>query len=258
MSTYTTDPGPHLTDDELLRLIDGEGEGEWRAERDQHVAGCDRCAREVALLADDGMVVRGWLERAAFEDVAFEEALPLTGRSQVRPIASAPGAARRNVTRTVSPWLRAAAVLALLAAPVAAFPGVRAWLSDSFSGSEPAAEVRTLAAPEPAVTAAVIRFVPQQGAFAIDVDAAQAGGALHISRGAGADAVLESTAELADGPVVAAGALRLRNGAADRGSYMLQLPVGVTRVTVRIAGRVVSVIDDAALAAGTTVTLELP
>jgi anti-sigma factor RsiW len=250
MSTHTTHPDPHLTDDELLRLIDGEGEGEWRAERDRHVAGCDRCAREVALLADDGMVVRGWLERAA-----FEEGLPLTGRSQVRSIESAAGAARRDVTRTVSPWLRAAAVLALLTAPVAAFPGVRAWLSDSFSGAEPAAEVRTLAVPEPSVTAAVIRFVPQQGTFAVDFEAAQADGALHISRGSGAEAVLESTAELADGPVVAAGSLRLRNGAADNGSYMLQMPASVTRVTVRVAGRVVAVIDDAALAAGATVAL---
>jgi hypothetical protein len=260
MSTQTTGSAPHLTDEELLRLIDDEGDATWRTERDGHIAACSRCARELETLGADALVVREWVERAA-----FEAALP-TRTADGRQAANAtPGRGRalrfvtpaRASSHRVSPWLRAAAVLALLAAPVAALPGVRAWLADAVTGGEAPADVRTMSAPSASPTAAVIRFVPEAGTFVVDLAAAQAAGVLQVGRATGAEVVLESTVEPVEGPIVSASSLRIPNAAGDEGSYLLQVPAGVTRVTVRVAGSVVSVIDAAALNAGTAVPLRV-
>jgi hypothetical protein len=262
MSIQTTESAPHLTDEELLRLIDAEGDAAWRADRDGHIAACSRCARELELLGADALVVREWVDRAA-----FEASLPArTGHAPARTAHAADpaqgrGRARRFVSPDrasswrLSPGLRAAAVLALLAAPVAALPGVRAWLADAVTGSDPVTDVRTTSAPAASPTAAVIRFVPEAGAFVVDLAAAQAAGVLQVGRAAGAEAVLESTAEPAAGPIVSASSLRILNASGDEGSYMLQVPAGVTRVTVRVAGSVITVIDAATLNAGTAVPL---
>lgn len=272
MSTYTIHPSQHLTDEELLCIIDGERDAGWRADRESHVDTCTECALALQALAADGDIIREWLGHAAFEEGGGTPgALP----PQSRPL---PGPAPRDLPRPVSrlqpralpAWLKAAAVIALIAAPVAALPGVRAWVVDIVDGSQ-RHDVATTAAPAASTTAAVIRFVPDPGSFVIDVDAVQAAGELFIGRAAGADAIIEQVAGdatadtgpareagIASGPVVSPTSLRIRNDADGRTRYALHVPAAVTRVTVRVAGAVAAVLDAAAIDNGTSIRLHTP
>jgi anti-sigma factor RsiW len=250
MNGHTTEPAQHLGDEELLRLLDDEGDAAWRADSSDHLAVCSRCARELELLAADAALIRQHVDRAAFEDDLAPPALR-------RP--------RRGTGRVPNaPWLRAAAVLLLLAAPVAALPGLRAWIVDAVTGTTGDAlpETRTMAAPAAANDAAVIRFVPLPGTFAVVVDAPQQEGTLHIRRSsAGVEAVLETApapGAAAVEPVIGETSLRLRNTAGSASSYTLVVPPGVRRVTVSVAGTTVADLGADALGSNRAVPLRRP
>jgi hypothetical protein len=252
MNDTVTQPTPHLGDDELLRLIDDDGDAAWRAPRDQHLAGCPTCAHEIELLAGDAATVRSWLDRAAFEDAPVRGAA--TGpAAQPAPARQRMPDPRSNPWRSGSPWLRAAAVILLIAAPVAALPGLRGWITDIVTGEAGDATVRTMSAPATAEHTAVIRFVPDVATFAVDIDVRQADGVLTIRGGAGSEAVLTGVDDAL--PVVSAAALRIHNDAGSQASYALELPATVSRVVVRIDGRVVADLDAQALSTGVDVPL---
>lgn len=255
----------HLADDELLRFIDGEQDERQKAWA-AHVASCGHCAGEVALLRGDAQVVRQWLERAAFEEAlpardAHSRPAPAPPHprsvAHVPPRAAAPGPHRaKRRWSASSPWLRAA-VFVLLATPVAALPPVRAWIVGTIAeiggGPEPAPATLQIEAPVPAAAAA-IRFVPAAGAFAVTLESAQAGGVLTLRRGTGEEAVLQLGGADAE-PVVSETSLRIRNQAASTVSYLLDVPPGVSRVTVQVGGGRPVLVGPAELAAGVSLDL---
>jgi hypothetical protein len=253
MSLHVARQDAHLADDELLRFIDGEADPQQQGWA-EHVGSCVRCAQEVELLRGSAGVVREWLDRAAFEDSLPPRQHPGAAGSTPRRHAPAP----RRTGQGIAPWLRAAAVLALLAAPVAAVPALRQWLVATVIELRGAADTTPTALPQqdPAVPgSSAIRFVPVTGTFAVELDAAQATGVLVIRHGAGNEAVLQQTGTGKVEPVISATSLRVRNGSGSTASYHLQLPVTVDRVVIRVAaGRTVT-LDAAALAAGITVDL---
>jgi hypothetical protein len=263
MNTHMSGSAPHLDEVELLRLIDEDGDEQWRADKERHITGCQQCARELEKLAADGALVREWLGNAAFEadlPPAQHRSPAAPASAQVRRPAGTQQSSRGYWLQ--STWLRAAAILLMIAAPVAAIPGLRAWISDAVTGGAPPAEVRTLAfPPDVADEAAIVRFVPQPGVFVVAVDAPQRDGVLHVRRTlTGQEAILETAPQPGDPvtePVFAETSLRLRNAPESASSYVLVLPPSVTTVSITIAGAEITRLSGTTLEAGTAVPLRL-
>jgi hypothetical protein len=262
----------HLDDAVLLRLLDGEHSPGEDYARDAHVGACTRCAAALAQLRDDAATVRGWLERAAFEDALP----PAAALPHGHPLAQAPahgpselaggvrgtdrhgrGGAPRSARswHDTAPWLRAAAILLLIAAPVAAIPAVREFVTGAITDLRGAPQVEAPASAPITTAPSIIRFQPAGGEFLVRIDAAQAAGTLRIVPAPGREAVLQLHDGGVAGPVIAADAVHLRNAAAATDSYVLYLPPTVTRVTVLIAGRTVAVLPATALTAAVEVPL---
>jgi hypothetical protein len=267
MSLHMARPDAHLADDELLRFIDGEDDPLQPAWA-EHVSSCARCSREVQLLRGNSGVVRAWLERAAFEDALPPRlhvgAADRTSRRDSTAARRDSTAARRDSTalrrgrQSVAPWMRAAAVLVLLASPVAAIPALRQWLVGTVTELRDTQDMLPAAIPQERFDApgpAAIRFVPVAGTFAVDLDAAQASGVLVIRHGTGNEAVLQQTGTGEVEPVISATSLRVRNESGSTASFHLQLPVAVNRVVIRVAGAHFRTLDAAALAAGVSIDL---
>jgi hypothetical protein len=238
----------HLEEDELLRFIDGE-EDERREAWTHHVGACAQCAGAAESLRSDAQFITLSLDLAALEEGGADAVSLFDPRVDAAVIPLRP---RR---RAVTPWLRAAAVIAALATPVAAIPSLRQWVVDAVSGpaADPAPAV--LSAPEGAPEGTeIIRFVPAAGAFIVELEVVQSAGELRLERVTGAEAVLQPDA--ADGalPIVSAALLRIRNDAADAGGYTLRVPPTVSSVTVRIGSRS-TVVERGQLDAGAAVPL---
>jgi hypothetical protein len=279
----------HLDDADIVRLLDGEPSPGERSRMDAHIATCDQCAAAIASLLVDAATVRGWLQRAAFEEalpdagppgyadagavadvdvdvdanaaVGAHAAVPRQPPAPPGPVA--PGAPPRRTARpprrtAVPAWLlRAAAIIVVVAAPVAAIPTLRDAVIAAIPGTggdAPAGSAAFRAAPAaPAAPAAahagVIRFEPAAGEFVVRIEAAQAVGTLRIVRADGPEAVLRLS-DGSVGAVVAAAAVHIHNTPGDVGGYTLDVPATVTRVLVFVAGTRTAVVTGGDLAAG--------
>jgi hypothetical protein len=257
MTAHTAGPAPHLGDGELLRLLDRADEDGQLAQWETHIAGCERCAREVALLRDDAGNVRDWLGRAAFEDdlPAVRPSVRRNGAAVRRPVASDSWPPARS-RPALAPWLRVAALLALLAAPLAAVPAVREWVAQALGATAgtPAATPESANPSAQTATGTPIHFAPAGPQLDIRIDAAQSRGELVVRRGSGGEARFEAAGAIAAGAVVSATGVTIRNVAGDRGSYLLEVPAHVNRVTVQVGSRRV-VLDAASIERGTSVPL---
>lgn len=249
----------HLTDTDLIRYLDREGGQEQRRHWRGHLAECHDCAGRFGDMERDSRTVTEWLERAAFEaptDSARSESFPdgrlPGGRLRTDPAVrtNPPARTGRSAGRgmTAIPWLRAAIIVLLLTAPLAAIPPVREWVVTRVGllGSAPPA-------PEPmaADAGATIRFAPAPGLFTVRVAPQADGTSLDLGRATGQDAVLESIGGVTDAgaaPVVSAELLRLPTSDSAM-QYRLRLPASTTGVHVLLDGEVIEV-SGAELAAG--------
>lgn len=245
MNTSTTSER-HLTDTELIRVLDGGEVGAADPDADfqpaAHLEACDRCAAALATLREDSRLVGRFLRDADFEDGGRPRSGP-TGAEAGRDSSAGPGAATAGPARptrptlaSTSPWLKAAAILVLVAAPLAAFPGVRAWLAERVTGPSDAGDsaVELL---DSAPT--VIRFTPDPGDFVVYFEPGTVG-AIALERSRGGEAELRAQGGDPE-TVVSASSLEIRNGAA--ATYQLRLPASITGVWVRVGERVVAVSD---------------
>jgi hypothetical protein len=268
MMTETAGLTNHLADDELVRFIDNEGNTFERDRWRSHVERCDVCAAAVALLDDQARFVSGWLDRVQLDTPVVAPPVmprvPDTKRAGGDVIEFGAAAARRSAPsasrrRATTPWLRAAAALVLLAAPVAAYPPLRAWVGEQLGGRAATDRVATFeaaAAVEAAPAAASLRFAPAAGTFVVEFDAAPAGGTLDLGRAAGPEAALEVVGSVPEGgPVVSDTRLRIAAPAGATASYVLRLPAGVSLLTVRVPGQPVRTVTGAELDAGVVVRL---
>lgn len=235
----------HLSDGQMVRALDDDGSVAEARAWDAHLSRCGRCADEMARLRSESRRVSDWLDRAAFEAAApgTDPAAPLDDPRPALRIGPARRPARRPLS---SPWLRAAAILALVAAPVAAIPAARSRVAAWVLGpAEPATGETAMAVD----AAPVVRFVPSPGPFTIRFDTG-ASGTLSLARAKGDEAELTGVDSRADA-MVSASLVRLRDGT---GRYRLRLPAAVTAVEVRVGDRTVSV-DAGAIDGGTVVDL---
>jgi anti-sigma factor RsiW len=233
MSTQAAFRGPHLDDGELVRYMDTEGTDEEARRWHDHLAACPRCRREAETLRAQSDAVARWLAMADFDS----RATPVAG--SVAPMARAGRAMAWAASATRGPWLKAAAITLLLAAPLAAIPPVRGWIAEQVAllRADGPAPVATLHAPA-GPGASAIRFVPDPGTFTLVMDAAQLEGSLHVGRAPGAEAVLEVRGDgVLPEPTVSARSVRIANTETTVVSYSLSLPAGVEWVRVAIGGR---------------------
>ncbi|MEX0907650.1 MAG: hypothetical protein WD054_04915 [Gemmatimonadota bacterium] len=228
-----------MTDAELMQVLDAES---GAAATHAHTSGCAQCADRVEQLRDDAELVRLWLGAAAFDEA--DTPVPQSALAFPRPPARVPG------------WMRAAAVLLLVAGPVAALPQLRQWLIEAATGTPAAAPapaaVETLSTQ--AATAS-FRFASEGSMLAVAFDATPTAGTLTIRSADGAEAVLEIAGAAGAGPVLSASGVRMRNDAASAASYVLSVPSSVTAVTVTAGGRALGTFERAAIAG--IVVLEL-
>ena len=256
----------HLDDGDLVRYLDGEGSDAERRGWERHVGACDRCARRTAEVQHDSHLLTEWLARAAFEDElpdrtehqARESALTLEpggresgGRESGGQDAGGIETGRPNVRRSGwSPWLKAAAAIAVIAGPLAAFPPLRGWVAERVAPPTEEAAVTAADAGSP-VPQPVVRFVPDPGVFTVQVEGR--GGSLAVGRAAGDAAELRLTGEAPDA-VVAATGVRLRSLQPDA-THTLLLPDYVTGVRVLVGERAI-LIEGADLDRGEVIPLQ--
>lgn len=234
----------HLTDVELMRILDGEGPGPDAGDPGAHLEVCHRCVDALEELRADSQLISHWLVRADFETptapgdtrVATDAADAGSGgaRAATRPLRDPTGPRARPASLLRSPWLRAAAVLVLVAAPLAAFPGVRAWVAEQVSGSDTDGGA-AMAGPEEE-TPMVLRFTPDPGAFMVRFPLG-ATGTITVERSDDGQAELAARGGDPEA-VVGASSLEIRNE--DEGRYRLRLPAAVTGVWVRVGERAVA------------------
>jgi hypothetical protein len=228
--------GPHLDDGELVRYIDTEGTDEEARRWDDHLATCPHCRRETETLRAQSGAVGRWLAMADFGARVTPGASSV---ATVTPIARGRRGGARTAAGTGGPWLKAAAITLLLAAPLAAIPPVRGWIAEQVGlmRADSPAPTAPLTAPAGA-GATAIRFVPDPGTFTLVMDAAQVEGSLRVGRAPGAEAVLEVRGGgVLPEPTVSARSVRIANTEATTVSYSLSLPAGVDVVRVEIGGR---------------------
>lgn len=234
----------HLGDAEIMRLLDGDDPAE-AARSELHVLSCVRCADQVAALRKDAATVRAWLDRAAFEDEVR--------RGPLMPAPVQP-AGRTRRAHAAAPWLRAAAVLLLLAAPVAAVPALRQLLVDTIADLRGGDRADVEAVTATAAEGTTVRFVPDGGDFVVRFDEPQPAGTLRLGYSASEEAVLRVSGDAGEGPVVSAQSVHVRNATGSAASYLLEVPAAITRLRIQVAGRMTAVLEAAELRAG----VELP
>lgn len=236
----------HLDDAEIIRLLDGD-DPTGSARSASHVRSCSHCADQLAALRADAATVRAWLDRAAFEEAVLHAPRVVSEPRAPRPL-------RPRRTGAASPWLRAAAVLLLLAAPVAAVPALRQLLVDAVADLR--GNDRSVSEPVTATTAAgtTVRFVPDVSRFELRFDEPQPTGTLRVRYGTTDEAVLRIVGDVGEGPVVSAQAVQVRNSPGSAGSYVLEVPHAVTSLRIQIGDRAPYVVDAAELRTG----VELP
>lgn len=246
----------HMDDGELVRFVDGELAPADARRWEAHVARCAQCSREIDAIRSESGRLSDWLSLADFEAdletaaaavtapalAAAAPGTPTLTADPVTPTAvaarSAGHARRRDGSSGVyTAWLKAAVVVLLLAAPLAAFPGVRGWVVERMSREGGAVSETTSSVP----ASPVIRFEPAAGSFTVRFQGPTANGVLALERtafGGGDEAVLriEGSAE----PVVAEHVLRILD--AEPGTRLsLALPPAVTDVRVLMDDREVLV-----------------
>lgn len=254
--TSTSLAGEHLPDGEIVRLLDGELSPAEREHAEAHAAACEACGARLRQLRARATRLAALLGESDWKVPAAEVPDELALRRARRA-----GAALR-----ARPWMRAAAVVALLLGMGVVATPVRAWVAEwveeqwsrLFPPREEAAAPVALPSGGPRAGSRV-QFTPAGETFTLELTAAQAGGAVEVRRAGTALATAEQVggATPAELLVLPAG-VRVQNSAASTASYRVTVPASVRIVRVRVGSAPPVVLDAARLAAGARVELRAP
>jgi anti-sigma factor RsiW len=249
-----TESAPHLTEGEVIRYLDDEGDPEERRRWSEHLDACERCARELDEL---GSLLNGFsagVGALGAPPDLLERTRPLP--RPVRPHGSVRGRGAGSVR-----WLRHAAAILLLLLPLALVPPLRAWIVERVS--EAVGRGAAAPHPDPAPAAAQaggrLRFVPGGEEVQVEITAWQAAGTLTLRRSEGPAGVLEVVGGSGDeGSMVSERVLRIESAPGSTASYELHLPASVRRVVVRVGDERYRVLEDADLAGPAVLDLRAP
>lgn len=256
----------HLDDGDLLCLLDGEAEAASRADAATHLDACAECRRRMERYRTRRERLAHLLARADFPVPAA--AGPATAPKLVPDAADGakviplrPRAAGRPGRFTDRPWLRAAAVVLLLLAAATVATPARAWIVEwvtrqwaRVAHREPAPAPRVVrtpdAPPAPPQASAQVRFVPGGSELRVEVAHPQPSGVLTLVRVDGPAASAEVMGTQPVELLVVPSGLRIRNTASTVAEYRVQVPDGIRRVRVRIAGGRETVVERAEIGGG--------
>jgi hypothetical protein len=210
----------HLRADELLRLIDNDATPLERSQFSSHLIACTRCSDEASALRDDSSVFATSLRAAAWENELPPRpsfATIVAARDQRAAAGVVP---LRRPWGGVPAWARAAAVLLVVAGPVAAVPAWREWLVQTLTGNaQPRGELRL----RPATS--------------------------------GSEGRLTMENAVSEDPIYSTSTLRIRNSSASAATYVLELPQSIRTVTVRIGEADVRTVGAAEMSGGVVISL---
>lgn len=214
----------HVEDGALVRYLDDECEAGERPAIASHVGACAACAERLTGLRD----------RARAVSRALRLADPAAARGR-------PGA-RRTATLV-------AAAVALLAVVGTVRP-LRAWIAERAEALWTMVTGRTaprdagLAPADADPGAAVVRFVPADGAFTVRLGGRQAGGQLTLEGVPGdtASAAVHGGTGAEDLVILPAG-LRIANPPGSAARYVIRVPVRLETVRVMVGDEPVRAFD---------------
>lgn len=226
------DSGTHLDESALLRVIDEDGAAEELALFHAHLLTCDGCTSRMDLLERRSVRVSEMLDELQLPP-DFKHPVP------VSPFPASTRAGVRSPRGFRTDWIRAAAVIVLLLAPLLAIQPLRAavgeWLSARWT--EVAALVGGGSAPERRAddAGATLWFAPAGPELRVEVAARQTGGAL-IIRISPTD---EGSLQVVNGngnemPMISDRRIQILNTPQSVASYELGVPSGVRTVIVRV------------------------
>jgi hypothetical protein len=224
----------HLTDAELLRILDGEPLLSTAPDVTSHLAACAACAARADLLRDRRRRLAKLLAESDVPVPALP-ALPAADELLAR-------ARRRRRSSHARPAVRAAAVL-LLAGTLAAQPAVRRWVGAQWhrvTGSARTAGLPEVPAvvPNPAegtTPGTGLAFEPGAGPFTIRFDTRPSAGTLTVVgvEGGGTRATVERVSGANLELLVTPHGLHVRNAGGAAASYLVRVPRSVGRVYLR-------------------------
>jgi hypothetical protein len=111
---------PHLTEDDRQALADGSLAAERHGDAQSHIAACAECAADVRRLEATMKIMRSAPRPSTDVDALWPGIRSRIEGAKVVPLASPPPTAqKRRTVRIAIPLLAAAAVVALVAVPVA-------------------------------------------------------------------------------------------------------------------------------------------
>lgn len=233
----------HLDEGQLLAVRDDES-------RHEHLAACALCRQSLDELHHRREVVSGALAtldaptdlEAARARVRERVAAQSSPARDVVPIASRP-------RRTLWSLSRAAGLLLVTAAGLSALPGspVRSWVSRVLAPTVPESRTEAGAAPEAATAAsegeaAGVRLSVPRGPLRVVVNGAEAGSEIRVRWVPGIDAAIFAPV----GSRFTSGEGRL-DARVTPGTVRVELPRGVTSVSLEVGGRIYLRSTDAGL-----------
>jgi hypothetical protein len=231
----------HLEDDQIVRLLDREASAREREVWEHHVAGCEPCRTEVETLRSQSAAITQWLARADFERSGHR---PLPSARWGAPDQRPAGWRSALPARDAAAWLKAAAVVLLVAAPLVAIPGTREWIAERLAGDVGPAPSTLEVGDEWDGTATVVHFIPAPGTFTVAIAAGQEVGAITVGRSEpGQQAVLEVSDRSPEADptrpetAVSAREVRIENDPSATASYTLLVPPEITAVIVVVGPR---------------------
>jgi hypothetical protein len=217
----------HLSDADLLRMLDGEPSLSTVHDVTAHLRACPACAARAGLLRERRRRLASLLAAADATVPAPPAADELLAR------------ARRRGSPHARSALRAAAVL-LIAGTLAAQPAVRRWMGEQWhraAGVRPpavaAAPVAPASVPQAGASGATLSFEPGAGPFTIQFDARPTAGTLTIAGDDGTRAAAERIGGANLELLVMPHGLHVRNASGAAASYLVRVPRSVKRVHVR-------------------------
>jgi anti-sigma factor RsiW len=254
MNTAISDQ--HLTDAEVSRAVDAQLDADERTRVEAHLAHCDTCRAMLTRAETRTRRLSALLQRTDF-DVPPMSVSTKTGRdildfrAREKPVREA---------AAIQPWMRAAAVIALLIGGLFAIPPVRAaiigWVRAQFSDDARESAAPGVAAPsapnvQPDLGAAV-QFVPAGEVLYVELMSADEQGTIELKRGTG-DRVSARVDNGSVEMIVLTDGLRINNAGAQQLRYRIEAPQSVETIVVTVAGRNVARISGAQIDAGLTV-----
>ena len=241
----------HLTDGEVIGMLDDALPAAERTRADEHLATCVTCRERMQRQRRRQQRLSALLQQTDF-------AVPNAAPPQKDVIDLRVGARRRRDRRFVEqPWLRVAAGLVLLLGATMLIPPVQAavvgWLNEQWSrlvGDEQATDPQ--APPQPGTQTARgtrLEFVSDARAFSIEIAAAQTDGTISVRRSSSDVAIADTDVGGIELLSLPAG-VRIVNSPATAANYDVVVPATAVSATIVINGRTVVQLDEAQLASG--------